>query len=128
MSYAGPSRTQSARTSDAEVRTSTIAPPSSPRRLPEPLQDTDWRQLAVFGAGLALGIALGAGAAMLTAPQSGAETRADIRRVVARKRRAIGRRSNDAWQDLRSELRSARQAFRRRKALRAADREAEDYV
>jgi len=62
---------------------------------------------------------------MLTAPQSGEETRASLRRFATRKRRAVGRKSRDAWMDLRDELRGARQALRRRKVRRALQREQE---
>ncbi|MEO7455868.1 MAG: YtxH domain-containing protein [Gemmatimonadaceae bacterium] len=112
MSYAGPSRG---------------TPPRTSSKSQQDHHETDWQQVALFGAGLALGIALGAGVAMLTAPQSGEETRADIRRFAVRRRKMIGRRSQEAWMDLRSELRGARQAIRRRRALRAADQEAEAY-
>jgi gas vesicle protein len=84
--------------------------------------------MAVFGAGLALGIALGAGIALLTAPQSGAETRADLQYGARRSARAIGRRSRNAWLDLRDELRGAKQSIRRRKARRAAERARRDEL
>jgi gas vesicle protein len=127
MSYAGPSRSQ-------PVNPSSTAPGSRratgpvPRRGADDTHETDWQQVALFGAGLALGIALGAGIAMLTAPQSGEETRADLRRFATRKRRALGRRSNEAWLDLRAELRGAKRALARRKAQRAAEREAADHL
>ncbi|MEO5816546.1 MAG: YtxH domain-containing protein [Gemmatimonadaceae bacterium] len=85
-------------------------------------QRADWQQMAVFGAGLAVGIALGAGIALLTAPQAGAETRADLRHGARRTTRALGRRSRNAWLDLRDELRGATQSISRRKARRAAER------
>ena len=66
--------------------------------------ETDWQQVAIFGAGLALGLALGAGAALLTAPQSGEETRAALRGRVKRMGRTTRRRSRDAWDELRDEL------------------------
>lgn len=121
MSYAGPAKTRSkqasSRSNAAKSSSSTFK-----RTLAEDVRETDWRQLAVFGAGLALGIALGAGAAMLTAPQSGEETRADLTRGARRATRMVGRRSLAAWEDLRDDLRGATRALRRRKAQRAADR------
>jgi gas vesicle protein len=80
---------------------------------------SDWQQVAVFGVGLAVGIALGAGIALLTAPQSGEETRSDLRRKAQRTTRLVGRRSRDAWLDVRDELRGATRALSRRKARRA---------
>jgi len=55
----------------------------------------------VFAAGVLLGIAMGAGVALLLAPHSGADTR----RAIARKGRRLRRRGRDAWDDLRDELR-----------------------
>src|SRR5215831_13368845 len=66
--------------------------------------ETDWQQVAIFGAGLALGLALGAGTALLTAPQSGEETRAALRGRARRIGRTASRRSHDAWDELRDEL------------------------
>ena len=127
MSYAGPSRTQSVRQS-TPVTARRPSGTSSARTAPDETHETDWQQVAVFGAGLALGITLGAGIAMLTAPQSGEETRADIRRFTVRKRQMLGRRSRDAWDDLRAELRGARRAFQRRRMIRESNQEAENYA
>ena len=84
--------------------------------------ETDWQQVAIFGAGLALGLALGAGAALLTAPQSGEETRAALRGRARRIGRTTTRKSRDAWAELRDELQSATMALKRRRAKRAAHR------
>jgi len=69
----------------------------------------------IFAAGVALGLAIGAGAALLFAPQAGTDTR----RAIARKSRRLTRRGHDAWDDLRDELsraaRRGRQVFRRRR-------------
>jgi gas vesicle protein len=65
-------------------------------------------------------LTLGASAALLAAPQSGEETRAAIRSRARRVTKATGRRSQDAWEDLRDELRSAARSVRRRRAQRAA--------
>ncbi|MEP6621878.1 MAG: YtxH domain-containing protein [bacterium] len=117
MSYLGPDR------SPAGTRT---APPPANHRVArvgaDPSHDTDWQQVAVFGAGLALGILVGAGVALLTAPQAGVETRDDLRRGARRTTRAIGRRSRTAWTELQEELRSASESLRRRKLRRSRDR------
>jgi len=57
----------------------------------------------VFAAGVALGVVVGAGVALLFAPHSGYETR----RSIARRGRYVSRRSRDAWDDMRDELRKA---------------------
>ncbi|MEO8335671.1 MAG: YtxH domain-containing protein [bacterium] len=124
MSYAGPpkSRAEGASTNAAAGSRSSTARRQKGAFVATSAGGADWQQLAVFGAGLAVGIALGAGIALLTAPQAGAETRADLRYGASRTTRAIGRRSRNAWLDLRDELRGATQSISRRKARRAADR------
>jgi gas vesicle protein len=72
---------------------------------------------------LALGLLLGAGSALLTAPQSGEETRAVLKGRVRRLKRSAARTSRDAWGELGDELRGAAQSLRRRRAKRAAQRE-----
>lgn len=72
-------------------------------------QALDWKQIAVFASGVAVGLTVGAGVALLMAPQSGRETRRDL---VKRGRR-LRRRSADAWDDLRHELRQAARRGRR---------------
>lgn len=69
-----------------------------------------WREVAIFSAGIALGLAVGAGSALLLAPESGEEVRA----AIARRGRRAGRRAHDAWDDLRDELRFAARRGRRR--------------
>lgn len=69
----------------------------------------------VFTAGLLVGLAIGAGVALLVAPQTGAEAR----RALVRRGRRLRRRGVDAWEDLRDELR--RVARRRNEASRALD-------
>lgn len=71
-----------------------------------------WNGAGLFGAGIAVGVMIGAGAALLFAPQSGSETRYDI----ARGTRDLSYRATDAWEDLRDELRGA--ASRGTKRLR----------
>ena len=71
--------------------------------------DLDWKQIAVFATGVLVGLSVGAGVALLVAPQSGRETR----RELVRRGRRIKRRSADAWDDLRDELRQAARRGRR---------------
>jgi hypothetical protein len=128
MSYAGPSRgAGSARTARSSRTAATAArTPNSRGSTPDASSngfETDWGQVALFGAGLALGITLGAGAALLTAPRSGEETRAVLRGRVGRLRRTAGRKSHDVWDDLRDELAGVKHAIRRRKLKRAAARD-----
>jgi len=55
----------------------------------------DWGQVAAFAAGIFLGAAVGASAALLTAPNSGWETRDMLSRRANRARI----RAADAWDD-----------------------------
>ena len=73
-------------------------------------EQTDWGQVAAFAAGVAVGALLGAGAALLNAPQTGVETR------LALKRRARTARvqAADRWDDLGRELRSATRRGKRK--------------
>lgn len=122
MSYAGPARTRAAKSPPIAA-----GRPASPRRAPlappEPPHETDWQQVALFGAGLALGIAVGAGAALLAAPQSGKETRAALGARAARVGRTTSRRGRDAWDDLGDEIHEVKRTLQRRKAKRAAERD-----
>jgi gas vesicle protein len=74
----------------------------------------------VFVAGVALGVVIGAGAALLLAPASGVDTR----HALARRGRRLRRHGRDAWDDLRREFRHAL-ARRKREALRKHARMAE---
>jgi hypothetical protein len=102
MSYAGPSatgRSSAARPPELARPASGMAAP----RLLVPRPSDRGPRAAIFAAGVVLGIALGAGAALLLAPQSGDDTR----RSLARRGRRLTRRGHDAWEDLRDELRRA---------------------
>src|SRR5690242_21677894 len=77
-------------------------------------QELDWQHIGIFAAGALLGAAIGAGAALLLAPQSGAETR----HRLARRGRHLRERTSDAWLDLRDELRYAARRSRRKLARR----------
>ena len=58
--------------------------------------------------GVAIGLLVGMGVALLFAPRSGRETRHALGRGIRR----AGRRGRDAWSDLRDELRRARRQRR----------------
>ena len=64
----------------------------------------------VFAAGIAVGALLGAAAALLTAPQSGVDTR----RALTRHSKRLARRSREMLGDLNDEFRRQRSAVRRR--------------
>jgi len=76
--------------------------------------ELDWQHIAIFATGALLGAALGAGAALLFAPQSGAEARHNL----ARQGRHLRARTATAWDDLRHELRYAARTGRRKLARR----------
>ena len=86
----------------------------------------EWGDAGLFGAGIAIGVMIGAGAALLFAPQSGSETRDDI----ARGTRDFGYRATDAWEDLRDELRQAanRSSKRLRRGVRRGRSLGEDVM
>jgi len=70
--------------------------------------------MTVFAAGIALGLAIGVGTTLLSAPQTGEETR----HALARRARRLRRRGGDSWEDLRHELRRA--ARERMRAIRGS--------
>jgi len=117
MSYAGPV-SRSKRAPDAALPSSESSPAIAAERSPKgfrplPRYSTRQDRTAILAAGIALGLVLGAGAALLLAPQSGADTRHDI----VRRGRRLKRRSRTAWDDLRFELgRLQRKSFKRRDA------------
>jgi hypothetical protein len=73
-------------------------------------EQTDWQRIGIFGAGMAVGLAIGAGAALLLAPQSGEITR----ELIGEQARSVGGRVVDRWDDLRDELRAAARRSRKR--------------
>ena len=89
-------------------------------------RSVDWEHVGLVGAGLLVGALVGAGTALLLAPQSGYETRAAIRR------RALGarHRATDAWDDLANELAGVARRGRRRarRALRRARWRASEVI
>ncbi|AHG90254.1 Uncharacterized protein family YtxH [Gemmatirosa kalamazoonensis] len=99
------------------------ARPEAPRRLsaapdvPEPADEggeVDWRAVGLFGAGVALGALLGAGAALLMAPASGFETRMRLARGARRARHQAA----DRWESLEDRARHAARQGKRRLARR----------
>jgi hypothetical protein len=72
-------------------------------------EERDWRGAGALSLGLIAGALVGAGVALLLAPQSGEETRD---RIVRRARR-LGTRADEGWDDLRDELRRLRRRSRR---------------
>ena len=69
-------------------------------------------------------MALGAAAALLLAPQSGAETR----RALRSRGKKIGNRARDAWEDLALELKATRRALRRKRRDAKVEIEEEEPV
>jgi YtxH-like protein len=88
--------------------------------------EIDWERVAVFGTGIAVGAALGAGLALLFAPSSGEEIRAAIFRGGAR----LAHQGRDVWDDLRDELEWAARRGKRRvgRRVQRARWAAEDFV
>ena len=72
-------------------------------------EERDWRGAGILSLGIIAGALVGAGVALLLAPQSGEETRD---RIADRARR-LGSRADASWEDLRDELRRLRRRSRR---------------
>lgn len=72
-------------------------------------EERNWRSAGVFTLGAFAGALVGAGIALLLAPQSGEETRD---RIVTHARR-LGVRADEGWEDLRDELRRLQRQTRR---------------
>jgi len=78
----------------------------------------DWHVVALVGASVAAGVAIGAGLALLMAPQSGAHTRLALSRQLRRRRPW----RSSPWDQLGEELKkAARRRNRRMEARFAAD-------
>ena len=96
-----PSSTASrSRTSDLDSSDSMNATASPRPRGRSYSEDMHWRHTAIFGAGVALGALLGAGAALLYAPQTGEETR----EMLSERAQTFGRRIGDRNADARGDL------------------------
>jgi hypothetical protein len=72
-------------------------------------EEREWRSAGALSLGIIAGALVGAGVALLLAPQSGAETREQI----ADRARRLRTRADDGWDDLRDELRRLRRRSRR---------------
>ncbi|HET9424531.1 MAG TPA: YtxH domain-containing protein [Gemmatimonadaceae bacterium] len=68
------------------------------------------RPTTTFLAGLGIGLAIGAAAALLLAPHSGPQ----LRRLLKSRGKKVGYRARDAWEDLRIELEATGRALKRR--------------
>ncbi len=104
MSYAGPASRASRASEMQLLATQSTASGRAGGHGARPRAQTSTPRegrATVFTAGLLVGLAIGAGIALLVAPQAGAETR----QALARRGRRLRRRGVDAWEDLRDELR-----------------------
>jgi hypothetical protein len=120
MSYAGPvsrakraSAAESNRPADPRNKGSQARLPVPPPAHRAASYTDDHRPTFIFAAGIIVGMAVGAGVALMFAPQPGAETR----RALGRSSRRAAQRGHDAWDDLRDEI--SRAVRRRRRAFRA---------
>ena len=111
MAYAG--KTDAANRFRAGPRLAQRTPFTEPRAAPRPI--------GALATGLAIGLIVGAGVALLFAPQRGQETRYEIGRGFRRLRH----RGHDAWGDLRDELHRVRRRFRRDRRRARADADLE---
>jgi YtxH-like protein len=89
-------------------------------------RSVDWEHVGLLGAGLLVGALVGAGAALLLAPQSGQETRTAIRRRA----RFARHRASDAWMQLADDLAAVARRGRRRarRVMRRARWRASDAI
>jgi hypothetical protein len=115
MSYAGPAsrgkRADDTRLVALRASSDAVSASMARPRPPAPKRTSDHGRTAAFALGIAIGMTLGAGVALLVAPQSGA----DVRHTIARRGKRLRKRSRDAWDDLRDEFRNA---VRRRRLAR----------
>ena len=112
MSYAGPV-SRAKRAPGVEPIRSAPSFKAGRKTLPARAQkDPDHRPMVVLAAGIAIGLVVGAGVALLFAPEAGEDTR----RLLRRRGRQLGQRGHDAWDDLRIEF---QRALRRRRMARS---------
>lgn len=79
-------------------------------------ETTDWGRIGTLAAGIVIGAVIGAGAALLLAPQSGQATRKSMGRAAGRAAHRGRERAGEAWDSLGDEL--WWRARRKKKALR----------
>ena len=101
MSYAGPAA-RTKRAAETYLAADAVSAPRPPHQNDNGHSNRRDR-IAILIGGIALGMAIGAGIALLWAPRSGADTR----HAIARRGRKLRSRGRDAWSDLRDELRDA---------------------
>jgi hypothetical protein len=89
---------------------------------PNSVATNESRPIGQVAAGVAVGLLVGAGMALLLAPLEGV----DARRALRRRMRRVGYRGQDAWLDLRDELRHAAIRMRRARRQRLLDAELVD--
>jgi gas vesicle protein len=92
--------TPRARQADADANDSLDSTSSSKPRGKSYSDEMKMKHVAIFGAGIALGAMIGAGAALLFAPQSGEETR----ELISERARGFGSRIGDRFDDARGDL------------------------
>jgi hypothetical protein len=88
---------------DAQERKSALTPLTEE---PEPQMVPDWDNIGIFATGLALGVVLGAAAALFSAPESGRELRKRVTRRFGR-----GQSEDSLWDQLAEELTRARKTL-----------------
>ena len=109
-STGAPSR---ARQSDVDASDSLDSVATSKPRGKSYSDDMQMKHAAIFGAGIAIGALIGAGAALLFAPQSGEETREQIGQRARGFGSRIGDRIDDARGDLGWYMKRGRRKMRR---------------
>ena len=103
-----------------------LPPPADRASGKSSANERDWGGIGALGAGIVIGVLIGAGVALFVAPQTGRALRAQMRRGVRRLRD----RSDDAFDALRGELKLAAREKRRalRRRMRGMRYAAEDAV
>lgn len=93
-----------------------------PDESPDPPEDTSERRLSGFGAGVVFGVLLGAGLALLFAPDRGEKTRSRLRRRLRRLREQAREGMDRAGSRTREDL------IRRRRLIKAQLERARDAL
>lgn len=103
-----------------------LPPPADRARGKSSGNERDWGGIGALGAGIVIGVLIGAGAALFLAPQTGRALRSQMRRGVRRLRD----RGDDAFDALRGELKLAAREKRRalKRRMRGVRYAAEDAV